>query len=88
MTRSPASPVCVAERPCSKPAVGATVQALRANVVVAHTKTGSKGDYRLRLLPGRYLIRIVGAFRGGTKSALVRTGGWTHLDLVFDTGIR
>ncbi len=88
VTKSPASPVCVAERGCTAVAAGATVEAVRGHTVVAHTKTGSKGGYRLRLLPGSYSIRIVGAFRGGRKQAVVGTHGWTRLNLTFDTGIR
>jgi len=67
-----------------------TVQALRGQTVVARTTTGGKGGYRLRLRPGSYLIRIVGAgaFRGGRKLASVSAGRWTHLDIAFDTGIR
>ena len=88
VTKSPASPVCVAERPCTAPAPGATIQALQGSRVVTHTKTGHKGRYRLRLSPGSFVIRIVGAFRGGHKVAVVKSGGWTRLDLRFDTGIR
>jgi hypothetical protein len=87
VTRSPTSPVCAAERPCSAPVAGAILQALRGQTIVAHTKTGRKGRYRLRLSPGRYAIRVVG-LRGGGKTTSVRAHGWTHLDLTFDTGIR
>jgi Carboxypeptidase regulatory-like domain len=88
VTKSPASPVCVAEHPCTAPAAGAKVEALRGQTVVARTTTGRKGGYRLPLSPGRYVVRIVGAFRGGRKNAVVQPRTWTRLNLTFDTGIR
>ncbi len=88
VTKGPTSPVCLAERPCSAPVANAIVEALRGHTIVAHGKTSDKGRYRLRLSPGHYAIRVLGAFRGGGKAAVVRAHGWTHLDLSFDTGIR
>ncbi len=88
VTKSPTSPVCVAGHPCGAVAAGVRVEALRGSTVVVHTTTGRRGGYRLRLSPGRYVIRVLGAFRGGRRAAIVRAGGWTRLDFRLDTGIR
>jgi Protein of unknown function (DUF1416) len=85
--RGPISPVCVAEQPCSEPAVGAVLLFSREGTVVARVKVGSEGRYRVFLRPGVYAVRALHQ-RLDPTSARVHTGRPTRTDFSIDTGIR
>ena len=84
---SPSAPVCREGEPCSEPAVGVTVQALRGAALAAHTITDTHGRYRLRLAPGRYILRVLHTFRPQSVPVVVGKA-WVHKNLLLDTGIR
>src|SRR5438034_5374791 len=54
--RSPTRPVCLESESCEAPAVGLVLQFKRGGVVVARARTGSAGEYRVRLRPGPYIV--------------------------------
>jgi len=91
VTKSPISPVCKAGVPCSAPAAGVTLVALRGGVRVAAAATSAAGRYRFVLRPGTYLVRLLRApALGGLSPRTVRVvrGRFTVLDVVVDSGIR
>jgi hypothetical protein len=85
--KSPTTPVCKEGVPCSAPAVGVTIQALRGTSVVAHAVTDTQGRYRFRLAPGRYTLRVVRTFRPQAVPVVVGTA-WVRRNVLLDTGIR
>ena len=87
VTAGPTTPVCVAGRPCTKPAAGVVLTFSRAGAPVVRATTHSDGSYRLRLAPGLYAVRAsVG--RLGPATVRVRTGAARRVDFSIDTGIR
>jgi hypothetical protein len=98
--RGPTTPVCMAERPCSSPVVGALVTARRASsslaAIAARGHTDLKGRFRFALAPGSYVVTVaMGSAtrslrppRSSTRRVLVRSGRFTNVRFVFDTGIR
>ena len=91
VSRSPTSPVCTAGVPCSAPAAGITLVALRGGVRVATAMTSAAGRYRFVLRPGTYVVRLLRApTLGGLSPRTVRVvqGRFTPVNLVVDTGIR
>lgn len=85
--KSPTTPVCKEGVPCSAPAVGVTIQALRGTSVVAHAVTDTQGRYRFRLAPGRYALRVQRTFKSQVVPVVVGTA-WVHKNVLLDTGIR
>ena len=89
-----AGPTCPVQRvgvPCPERPVVAEVQARTAGTVVASTRSGRDGTYRLRLPAGTYTLSAVTpnlfprcAPRDVTMTAARTTGG----NLTCDTGIR
>ncbi len=88
VTRGPIMPVCIAERPCSRPVSGAMIVFSRAGHKVAHTRTAANGAYRLTLTPGLYNVRVLQTRPVDPGSARVRQGHYRHIDFSIDTGIR
>jgi hypothetical protein len=87
--RGPVTPVCVAERPCSRPAAGARLQFVRSGVVVGRVAAAPDGRYRVVLPAGRYLVRTgVRAGRIEPASVRVLAAHWLRRDFSIDTGIR
>lgn len=56
VTISPAYPVCIEGRPCSKPGTGVTLVFRKDGGVAARVKAGTGGAYRIALRPGRYAV--------------------------------
>ena len=89
--KSPTSPVCKEGVPCSAPAAGITLVALRGGVRVATARTSAVGRYRFVLRPGTYAVRLLRVpTLGGLSPRTVRVaqGRFTVVNLVVDTGIR
>jgi hypothetical protein len=86
VVRGPISPMCVAEQPCTKPAVGAVLVFSRAGHEVARTTVGSGGAYRIRLESGPYAVRTL---HRRVEPATVRVRSrMRREDFSIDTGIR
>src|SRR5262249_12272583 len=70
----------------------ATIQALRAGVVVAHACTDASGKYQLRLPPSTYLTRAAAAGKLHSKepgkTVTVSAGETLTVSFILDTGIR
>jgi hypothetical protein len=93
VTRSPTTPVCSNEAPCSEPAAHVNLRFLRGTTLVATARTDLRGRYRLRLPRGVYNVRVAGAPAGGIGGriapASVRVrAAWRHQNFDIDTGIR
>jgi hypothetical protein len=93
VTRGPTAPVCVAGRPCSKPAAGTVLVFSRGGSAV-HATARADGTYRVRLAPGVYAVRAasggLATGSGGLEPASVRVrpGSARRVDFSIDTGIR
>ena len=89
VTRGPVTPVCKVGIPCDEPAANATFLLVRDGQS-RRVRTDARGHYRVRLAPGRYLIRKPDWGPGSISpsSARVRYGRFTRLNLAIDTGIR
>ena len=92
VTRGPVTPVCAAERPCSRPAARTTLEFLRGGSLAARVVTAGDGTYRVALRPGAYLVRTVSsapAIRLITPARVrVLATGWFRQNFAIDTGIR
>jgi hypothetical protein len=91
VTRSPATPVCVAGVPCSVPATNTLLVFSRGGRIV-RTRTDSVGRYRVGLTPGLWTVSTVTVPRIGSRITprAVRVFA-TRLRIVnfdIDTGIR
>ena len=91
--RVTAGPVSPGARPggsATLAVVGATVEALRGNQVMATTYSDKAGRYKFRLRPGTYLIRARSdkylSMRESRK-VILTLGQRLTVNLVFDTGI-
>jgi hypothetical protein len=88
----PATPVCRAGTSCSKPAADLPLVFSQHGRIVASTRTDKRGDYRIRLEPGRYGVRVAGSRRAGKglrpAAATVPEGRYGRLALTYDPGIR
>ena len=86
--RSPTTPVCQVDVPCSAPYGHATLVFSR-NGAVRRVTTDARGRYRLGLVPGRWTLRVQGAqFGWRPLVATVPRGRYAHLNVFVDTGIR
>jgi hypothetical protein len=88
--RSPSTPVCRTDKPCSAPAYVWLVFT-RAGTKAVRVHTSKEGVYRVLLHPGTYSISTTLAGIGHTpqpKATHVRSGHVDRLDLTIDTGIR
>jgi hypothetical protein len=92
VSRGPVTPVCVAGRPCSRPAVGVPLVFVRTGAIAARVVTRTGGAYRLALRPGVYAVRLATPTRigRGIEPATVRVtrARWSRQDFSIDTGIR
>jgi len=93
VTISPGTNTCKAGSSCQKPAKGFTLEFSQYGHLVARTKTGDDGSYRISLSPkGSYVIGV----KGGPgvsptvkpPTATVEQGQMKHLDIQLDIGIR
>jgi hypothetical protein len=88
--RSPATPVCRSDKPCSAPAYVWLVFT-RAGAKAVRVHTTKAGAYRVLLRPGYYAVATALTGPGHTpkpKAAHVRIGHVDRLDFTIDTGIR
>lgn len=84
----PASPTCQVGAPCTRPAPGALLRFWRHGRVVAHTRTDSRGRYRIALRPGTYRVSaMTGAVLTPTR-ATVATTRYRRVTFKLDTGMR
>jgi len=91
--RGPLKPICTRGASCYGPAPNVTLTfssgGKTAQKPVARPTTDAKGDYRIALAPGTYVVQAkIGI--GGVRPTVVRVtaGKYARLDLVADTGIR
>ena len=87
VTRSPVTPTCIAEQPCSKPVSGAVLVFSRDGADVARVTTRRRGVYRVQLAAGVYAVRC-SIRRLAPTSVRVRPGTMRRVDFSIDTGIR
>jgi hypothetical protein len=91
VVKSPITPVCRQEIPCSAPAPGVLVLFLRGGVGVASATTSASGRYRVVLAPGVYVVRAIRRpVIGSSKPRTVRVlpGRFVVANFAIDTGIR
>jgi hypothetical protein len=93
VTRSPTTPACSSEEPCSEPAIHRKLRFLRAGSLVATAITDARGRYRVSLPLGVFIVRVAGVpatgIGGRIAPATVRVrAGWRHQNFDIDTGIR
>jgi hypothetical protein len=85
-------PVCVAEKPCFRPAAGVKLEFLRNGAAVARAITARDGTYRVALRAGVYTVRtgvrptIGQGLRPSSVRVLAHT--WSRSNFSIDTGIR
>jgi hypothetical protein len=90
VTKGPLKPVCSDAEPCDGPAADMPLVFSRNGTVVARTRTGDDGRYRVALKPGRYAVRA-GPTSFNTPNptgASVPRTGFRRVDFFVDTGIR
>jgi hypothetical protein len=90
VTRGPVTPVCVAEKPCSRPVAGATI-VLSRDGLIKRAITDRLGRYRMGVEAGRYTVRVLldgTAQRARPTSVVVPVARYARVGLSIDTGIR
>jgi hypothetical protein len=88
-TEGPLTPVCRRDVPCDGPAGDARLIFLRGGRIVASTRTGATGSYRIALRPGHYSISSnIGMGTVEPSTTTVSRGEYSRLDFRLDTGIR
>jgi hypothetical protein len=88
---NPATPVCTAGTPCTKPANGLHLVFVRDGHRAASVITDRRGRYRVRLSDGRYVVRTGAADGVGQlrpSSVTVRGGPFIRRNFTYDSGIR
>jgi hypothetical protein len=84
---SPATPVCRAGSPCSKPLPHFNLVFSRSGKVAARVQTDSRARYRVTVEPGRYAVTT--GRRGALQPQRVRIGSRrATVNFKFDSGIR
>ena len=92
VTRSPVTPVCTVNVPCSAPfSAGFSVN--RGGATVAHFRSDADGHFTVMLTPATYHIvpdadAPLIAPTSQIKTVTVQDAGLTMVSLEFDTGIR
>jgi hypothetical protein len=87
--RGPVLPVCREGIPCDAP-VQADFTVQQNGHVVARFTTDGAGHFSVYVAPGRYVVmpdKPIGISPQAFQ-VVVNTEGLTHVDLMFDTGIR
>jgi hypothetical protein len=87
----PGTPVCRAGTSCTRPAAGFRLVFVRNGAPAGRATADDRGRYRIRLAPGRYLVRTTGeaSVRGvRPAAATVPSGRFARLDFTYDAGIR
>jgi hypothetical protein len=87
----PAFPVCRVGQPCTKPARYVTITFSRRGRVVASTRTGSDGSYRITLKPGTYVVAAPKQRAGSgllPRRVAVRSGLYRRVVFKLDIGIQ
>jgi len=91
-TRSPTSPVCRSEEPCSAPAENIVLLFTRSGRIAARTRTDDAGRYRVRLASGTYGVRLTTRPAPGSgltpRQVRVPRDRYARVDFTIDTGIR
>jgi hypothetical protein len=87
--RGPVTPVCQVGIPCDEPAANTTFLLIRPGKTT-RVRTNATGHYRVRLVPGRYVITRTNWGPGSIKpaSARVPAGRFARVNIFIDTGIR
>lgn len=91
VTIGPTCPVERADSPCPDRPYEARITFWRSGALIAETRSGADGRFRVALLPGTY--RVVGESESAIphaveETATVAEGRWTALDIRYDSGIR
>ena len=91
VTRSPTTPVCRTDEPCSAPAPGVQLVFVRGDRQYT-VRTDARGRYRIALPPGVYTVRLRQrpALGRGLEpaKAVVPRGRFATKNFSLDTGIR
>jgi hypothetical protein len=86
----PIRPMCQPESPCTAP-FSTAFEVWQDKRVVTRFQSDSSGHFVVHLPPGTYTVipgRPVGILiRSQVHEVTVKSGGLTHVDLDFDTGI-
>lgn len=94
VTIGPQCPVMQVATPCPDAPYVATVRVLRDGEAVATGRSGQDGSFRIPVAPGEYSVEgepLEGngiATTAAQPHVVVTTGGYTRVDLTFDSGIR
>lgn len=84
----PASPVCKTGTSCTRPAAHVLLRFWRNGRVVAHTRTDSKGRFRVALRPRTYRVTAPRGARIKPRRVSVTTGRYRRVTFRLDSGIR
>ena len=84
---SPASPVCKAGTPCTRPAAHALIKFWRKGRVVGQTRSDARGRYRIALRPRTYGVTS-GEGRIKPARVTVATDSYRRMTFTIDTGVR
>lgn len=89
VTRGPITPICRVGNPCDAPASNTPIQ-FTGNGKTTRVRTGDRGQYRVRLKPGRYAVSRTSWGPGSIRPASIRVPAtrFVHVNLFIDTGIR
>jgi hypothetical protein len=89
--RGPTRPICRVDQPCQAPFSGA-FEVRQNERVIARFRSDSSGHYLVPLPPGTYSVLADSSapvlIRTQIHDVTIRSGGLTHFDLNFDSGIR
>ncbi|HEU5212944.1 MAG TPA: hypothetical protein VFU10_09270 [Gaiellaceae bacterium] len=87
--RGPITPICRVGYPCDAPASNTLIQ-FTGNGTTTRVRTGDRGQYRVRLKPGRYAVSRTYAGPGSIRPGSIRVPAtrFVHVNLFIDTGIR
>lgn len=94
VTIGPQCPVMQEGSPCPDVPYVATVRVLRDGATVATGRSGQDGSFRISVAPGEYVVDAVPLEENGIAMVrvqprvVVMAGGYTQVDLSFDSGIR
>jgi hypothetical protein len=94
VTIGPQCPVMQEGSPCPDAPYVATVRVLRDGAEVVTGRSAQDGTFHIPVAPGRYEVEGVPLDGEGLVAAtaqqhvVVTTGGYTRVDLSFDSGIR